>query len=88
MLVTSGAISGTMSLEQVTLMPSRTRDAAWARFSGVIRFRVPSWSSGPQRPQLLRDDMYPRTSASEGIRLVDITTSPSGRVRCCRRRVV
>ncbi|MYE45950.1 MAG: hypothetical protein F4X25_04220 [Chloroflexi bacterium] len=40
--------------EQETLTPSRISEAACLRFSGVIRLSVPSVSSSPQRPQLLR----------------------------------
>ena len=43
-----------MTREQETLTPSRIREAACLRFSGVIRFSVPSVSLSPQRPQLLR----------------------------------
>src|SRR5581483_10731980 len=34
-------------------LPVRTSEAAAVSFSGVMKFRVPSWSSSPQRPQLL-----------------------------------
>src|SRR5260370_6116790 len=48
-------LSGNFSLSSVcaseTEMPSRTSRTAWRRFSGVIRFNVPRWSSLPQRPQ-------------------------------------
>src|SRR5262252_7339781 len=67
MEVTSAVISGTMSREQVTLIPSRTRRPAWTRFSGVIKLRVPSSSAGPHRPQLLKVVIQPSTSASVGI---------------------
>src|SRR5215467_12056263 len=76
MEVTSAAISGTMSREQVTLSPSRTRRPAWTRFSGVIKLRVPSSSSGPQRPQLLRVVIQLSTSSSVGIDLA-ISSPPS-----------
>src|SRR5215471_18962757 len=76
MEVTSAASSGTMSREQVTLSPSRTRRPAWTRFSGVIKLRVPSSSSGPQRPQLLRAVIQPSTSSSVGIDLA-ISSPPS-----------
>src|SRR5690242_7126529 len=33
--------------------PCRTRLAAWATFSALMKFDVPSSSSSPQRPQLL-----------------------------------
>src|SRR5919106_6563892 len=66
MEVTSDAISGTMSREHVTLIPSWTRRPAWARFSGLIKLRVPSSSSGPQRSQLLREVIQPSTSSSVG----------------------
>src|SRR5499427_482991 len=76
MEVTSAASSGTMSREQVTLSPSRTRRPAWTRFCGVIKLRVPSSSSGPQRPQLLRAVIQPSTSSSVGIDLA-IRSPPS-----------
>src|SRR6266705_3596575 len=65
MEVTSAAISGTMSREQVTLIPSRTKRPAWTRFSGVIKLRVPSSSSDPHRPQLLRVVIQPSTTLVE-----------------------
>ena len=70
MVVTSEAISGMINREQLTLMPSLTSAAAWARLASVIRFKVPIWSSFPQRPQLLRESIHPITSSSEGMFLV------------------
>src|SRR5688572_14658988 len=64
---TSGIASKRSVREQEIVTPSRTRRAAWARFSGVIRLRVPSSSSSPQRPQLLSEVYQPRTSASVGM---------------------
>src|SRR6059058_3222930 len=55
---------------------SRTRRPAWTRFSGVIRLRVPSSSSGLQQPQLLRVVIRPSTSSSVGIGMA-ISSPPS-----------
>ena len=51
----SGAGSHETVLAQDMVTPSRTREIARRVFSGVRKFRVPSWSSSPQRPQLLND---------------------------------
>src|SRR5438093_3765549 len=48
------------------LRPLRTSRAAAARLAGVTRFNAPIWSSLPQRPQLRRWRIQPRTSCSEG----------------------
>src|SRR5918995_2024329 len=63
----SGPVSKRMVLAQLTGTPSRTRPTARRVCSGVIRLRVPSWSSVPQRPQLLSVVKYCRTSASVGM---------------------
>ena len=44
--------SGLMVQAQDTETPSLTSEAACFLFSSVTKFTVPSWSSGPQRPQL------------------------------------
>src|SRR3989440_40425 len=49
---------------QLTGTPSRTSAAARFRFSGVMRLIVPSSSSFPQRPQLLRLEIILITSLS------------------------
>src|SRR2546422_683586 len=49
---------------QLTGTPSRTSAAARFRFSGVMRLIVPSSSSCPQRPQLLRLEIILTTSLS------------------------
>src|SRR5712664_1734611 len=83
MEVTSAAISGTMSREQVTLIPSRTKRPAWSRFSGVIKLRVPSSSSDPHRPQLLRVVIQPSTSSSVGIGMaINIPPSLADSIAC------
>ena len=46
-----------------TERPARTVAAAAAVTAGVMRFRAPSWSSSPQRPQLERVWWKARTSA-------------------------
>jgi len=48
--------------------PVRTRPAAAALFSGVIKLMAPLWSSAPQRPQLRRSVYHDLTSAAVGIR--------------------
>src|SRR5690349_2400493 len=53
--------------------PSRTSAAAWRRLAGVIRLSVPSSSSAPQRPQLLKDWNQPRMSCSVGSALTAVT---------------
>src|SRR2546425_6003091 len=49
---------------QLTGTPSFTSAAARFRFSGVMRLIVPSSSSFPQRPQLLRLEIILTTSLS------------------------
>ena len=49
----SGELSYVMGQAQEMEVPSLTNPAAWTRFSVVMRFKVPNWSSLPQRPQLL-----------------------------------
>ena len=49
-----------------TLIPSSTVAAARLLTSGVIRLRVPSWSSPPHRPQLERLSIHERISDSSG----------------------
>ena len=48
----SGDGSTGSSRAQLTVRPTRTSAAAARRRSGVMRFRAPASSSGPQRPQL------------------------------------
>src|SRR5436190_10163945 len=48
-----------------TVTPSLIRAAACLRFSGVIRFNVPSSSAAPQRPQLESDFIIPSQSDLE-----------------------
>src|SRR5437764_6379780 len=55
-----------MSQLHETLNPSVTLAAALLRTSGVMRFSVPSSSSGPHRPQLERLSNQEMTSSSEG----------------------
>jgi len=47
----STAFSVSASAASDTETPSRTSAVASRRFAGVIRLRVPIWSSLPQRPQ-------------------------------------
>src|ERR1039458_8724399 len=47
-----------------TVRPTRTVAAAAAVTSGVIRLSAPSWSSSPQRPQLVRLSWRGRTSSA------------------------
>jgi hypothetical protein len=54
----------TIGRAQLTGTPSWTSAAARLRLAGVIRFIVPSWSSAPQRPQLLRLEIILITSLS------------------------
>src|SRR3989442_6267996 len=49
---------------QLTGTPSATSAAARFRFAAVMRLMVPSWSSAPQRPQLLRLEIILITSLS------------------------
>ncbi|MED5385942.1 MAG: hypothetical protein VYA28_04880 [Pseudomonadota bacterium] len=44
-------------------MPSVTVAIASSRFSAVIRFAAPSWSSDPQRPQFESSSIIRSTSA-------------------------
>src|SRR5262245_32641874 len=64
--VVSAVISVEIGRAQRTGTPSFTSAAARARCAGVMRFRVPNWSSAPQRPQLLRRSSMARTSPSVG----------------------
>src|SRR5581483_1748407 len=57
--------AGTSQLHE-TVMPSVTVAAAFLRTSGVMRFSVPSSSSGPHLPQLERLSNQEMTSCSEG----------------------
>src|SRR5437773_9044625 len=52
---------------QLIVTPSRTRPTARRVFSGVRKLSVPSWSSTPQRPQLLNVLKYSRTVSSVGM---------------------
>src|SRR5215471_20325644 len=52
---------------QLTVTPSRTRPTARRVFSGVRKLSVPSWSSTPHRPQLLKALKYSRTASSVGM---------------------
>src|SRR5436853_6585777 len=64
-IVVSALISlVTIGRAQLTGTPSCTSAAARLRLAGVIRFIVPSWSSAPQRPQLLRLEIILITSLS------------------------
>src|SRR5262245_7625561 len=63
----SAVMSVEIGREQLTDTPSCTSAAARLRFSGVMKLSVPSWSSAPQRPQLLSESSILRTSASVGI---------------------
>ena len=67
--------SGMMGREALTDIPSRTNAAAWARFAGVIKFRVPISSSGPQRPQLEYFCIQLKTSSSVGMCLSAIESA-------------
>src|SRR5687768_3932284 len=55
-----------MSHAHETVRPTRTSSVAAMRFSTEMRFRVPSSSSGPHRPQFDSESNQPRTSASLG----------------------
>src|SRR5438128_2637004 len=68
--VVSAAMSVPIGRAHVTGTPSWTSRAACTRLAGVIRFSVPSWSSAPQRPQLLRLSIILRTSLSVGVWLM------------------
>src|SRR3989442_13814921 len=66
---------------QLTGTPSFTSAAARFRFSGVMRLIVPSSSSFPQRPQLLRLEIILTTSLSvrvvaTGVLLGDLKPGP------------
>src|SRR4029453_15435506 len=52
---------------QLIVTPSRTRPTARRVFSGVRKLSVPSWSSTPQRPQLLKVLKYSRTASPVGM---------------------
>src|SRR5215813_11512377 len=52
---------------QLIVTPSRTKPTARRVFSGVRKLSVPSWSSTPQRPQLLRVLKYSSTVSSVGM---------------------
>src|SRR5687768_1087606 len=62
----SAVISLLIGREQLTDTPSRTSPAARTRWAGVMKLSVPSWSSAPQRPQLLRLSIIEMTSRSAG----------------------
>src|SRR5262245_54444465 len=64
--VVSAVISVATGREHVTETPSVTSLAARTRASGVMRFRVPSWSSAPQRPQFDSVSIIFTTSCSLG----------------------
>src|SRR5712691_797714 len=68
--VVSAAMSVPIGRAHVTGTPSWTSRAACTRLAGMIRFRVPSWSSAPQRPQLLRLSIILMTSLSAGVWLM------------------
>src|SRR5206468_2375633 len=62
-IVVSALISlVTIGRAQLTGTPSCTSAAARLRRAGVMRLIVPSWSSAPQRPQLLRLEIILITS--------------------------
>src|SRR6266542_210010 len=57
---------GTTSRARDTVRPLRISRCAWACLAGVTRFSVPSWSSCPQRPQLLSSLKYASTRSWVG----------------------
>src|SRR3989442_2940244 len=73
-IVVSALISlVTIGRAQLTGTPACTSAAARLRFAGVMRLIVPSWSSAPHRPQLLRLEIILITSLSVKV----VATAPS-----------
>src|SRR5438093_3337523 len=64
--VVSAVMSVEIGREQLTDTPSLTSAAARLRWAGAMKFTVPSWSSAPQRPQLLSESNILSTSPSVG----------------------
>src|SRR5581483_1474527 len=60
----SGPATRLTGMAMDTRRPERTSAAASRTFSGVIKLSVPSWSSGPQRPQFLTDSKISSNSAT------------------------
>jgi len=67
-----------MGRAQLTGTPSCTSAAARRRLSGVMRLIVPSSSSLPQRPQLLRLEIILTTSLSVRVVATGILLEGSG----------